>query len=348
MITIGLDVGNGSIGMAVAVPEGTVVSNTYPSVFAAYSGTTGVPMPGRTTVMPADVFTFENRDYVLGYESIQLASATPIGAFDREDRLYRREFQTLTKLALLDAATMATNDDIIEVNLVLGAPVEDFTPDKIGELKRWFTQPVVGAKNGRQIVVRLRDVEVISQPAAVLMDAYLNDQGYVADEAIAHGRVLVIDSGSGTLDLTDFEELKILRQFSDPVGMNDVYRTLMEVIQAAEPKARVNLYDLEHQLRRQDHSPHTVYQFGRFHMDLTDARTRAMNDTWEHMVDAISTRFPDRLVFSRVLLAGGAGDAFRSYFQSWMPAIEAVSEPQLAVARGLCKYGVLLWAEVPA
>lgn len=79
--------------------EGTVVSNMCSSVFAAHSGAAGVPR--RTTVAPADVFTFGNRDYVLGYKPIQLA------------------------------------------------------------------------------------VEAISQPVAVLMDAYLDDQRYVADEGIA-------------------------------------------------------------------------------------------------------------------------------------------------------------------
>lgn len=346
MITIGLDVGNGSIGIAAAQPDGTVVKKTYPSVFAEHREQTSVRMPGKESLVPESVFTLDHRDYVLGYASIQAASASPIGAFDRERRIHRREFQVLTQLALLDAITMVTDGGVVEAQLVLGTPVEDFHVATIQELKRWFAEPLVGARNGRQVVIRLQNIEVISQPAAVLMDTYLDERGYVADGEIAQGRVLVIDSGSGTLDLTDFEALKILRQFSEPVGIHDVYRQLMEVIQAEEPKARVNLYDMENQLRRQDPTGKLTYQFGRFHLDLTDAHKRAMNRVWEQMVDALTTRFPDRLIFSRVLLAGGSGDAFRSYFQSWMPTLEVVPEPQLAVARGLCKYGVLLWAEV--
>lgn len=64
-----------------------------------------------------NVFSFNGKDYVLGYSTVQALAATPISAYGREDRVSRRDFQILTKLAFIDAATRDGSPDVIEVEL---------------------------------------------------------------------------------------------------------------------------------------------------------------------------------------------------------------------------------------
>lgn len=344
MKVIGLDVGNGSIAMYIRSEDGVVVTDTYSSVYGAYYRDTQDVSLNQTKVSKGaraktvDVFTFEKRDYVLGYENVDAIGSTPISAYDREQRIGRREFQTLSKLALLDAATKDGNTGIIEVVLGFGTPAEDYRDEIIAELKRWFGEPVVGSKNGQQVVVMVKYLEIVSQPIAVLMDAYLDNDGFNTDESLQESDVLVIDSGSGTLDMSEFHGTTLMKQVSEPVGMNDVYAYVIREIEKKEPKARVDAYDLESQLRLQDGQPEFKYKYGRLSIDVTDMRKMGMDFTWERMVGAVTRRFPDRLKFHRVLLAGGTGEAFQSYFKDWMSNIELLEDPQLAISRGLGKY----------
>jgi len=346
MKVIGLDVGNGSIAMYIRGEDGTVVTDTYSSVYGTYYRDTQnvslnqakKPKDGEQA-KAADVFTFEKRDYVLGYENVGAIGSTPISAYDREERIGRREFQTLSKLALLDAATKDGSTGIIEVVLGFGTPAEDYRDRIIGELKRWFAEPIVGLKNGQQVVVMVKYLEIVSQPIAVLMDAYyLDNEGISTDESLQESDVLVIDSGSGTLDMSEFHGTTLMKQVSEPVGMNDVYAYVIREIEKKEPKARVDAYDLESQLRLQDGQTEFKYEYGRLSIDVTDMLKMGMDLTWERMVGAVTRRFPDRLKFHRVLLAGGTGEAFESYYTAWMSNIELLEDPQLAISRGLGKY----------
>ncbi|MHB1681251.1 MAG: ParM/StbA family protein [Bacilli bacterium] len=345
MKTIGLDVGNGSVGFAVSGKGSEMTTSTYPSVYASYAPSESVRIANVHDHQPT-IFLFDKREYVLGYEDVLNSGDVPISAYDRDERIHRREFQTLTKLALLDAATKDGAAGVIEVKLQLGVPVEDYRKEKVDLIKKWFTEPIVGAKNGEQVVVMVKDIDVISQPTAVLMDQYLDDEGFVSDERLEHARVLVVDSGSGTLDMTEFDHMRITQQFSEPIGINDVYARIMQGIQQLSPKTRVHVYDLEHQLRSQDTKSEITYTFGRFTVPVTELRDRAMNEIWERLIGSITSRFPDRLRFDRIFVAGGTADAFRTYFQSWDAAAKLVPEPQLAVARGLYKYAVVQVATV--
>ena len=336
---VGLDVGNGSVAFAVRSDDGKTRLDTYPSVFGlANAHAQDFRQEKRK---PLDLFHLEGRDYLLGYESVKAGGAAPISAYDRDQRMVRKEFQTLTKLALLDAVTTSGQTGVIEVILCIGTPAEDFREEIIEAYRTWFKAPVVGAKNDQQVVVMVKQVEVVSQPIAVLMDAYYDAQGYVADEELEQQTVLVVDAGSGTLDLSEFDRLLLTRQISEPIGINDVYQPIIDEIERAYPKVRVDAFDLEHQLRTQDGQTTFVYRYGPLSIDISAWRDRAVEHVWERMVGMLSRRFPDRRRFHRVLLAGGTGQALATLFQEWMPEVQLRPDAQLAIAKGLLKYAIV-------
>lgn len=341
---IGLDVGNGSIGMGVRNKD-AVLYATMPSVYGRVDNAQQVlSVSGKPKQQP-DVFSLGAETFVLGYDNVRAIHSTPIGAYDREQRFESAQFETLSKLALLDAATRNGQTGVLEVDLVFGTPAEDYTPRTRDIVQQWFATPVTGAKNGQHVVVMVQRIEVTPQPFAVFIDAYVTDDGFVDKEEMESEDILVIDSGSGTLDLSEIHRLELSKQSSIPAGLNDVYQRILDLVQRREPKVYATTYDLEHQLRAQDGASQVVFEYGRVKMDITKFKEQAMQHVWDRMQQGIQHRYPDRSMFKRVLLAGGSGDAFRDYFVKWMPGIEVMPAPQLSVARGLMKYGILQFGD---
>ncbi|KPV45654.1 hypothetical protein [Alicyclobacillus ferrooxydans] len=347
MKSIGLDVGNGTTCLVARREDGSVSRRMFASTYGLYDKekektAIGTPKDRASGGSRANVFTLHGREYVIGYQDVQAVGSTPMSTYGREERVHLGAYQTMTRLALLDAATMDGETGVIEVALGFGLPNEDYREEKLAEFTKWFQEPVTGAKNGEQVVVMVKQLELLSQPIAVLVDAYFDDEGYVQDESIESENILVIDSGSGTLDMTEFRGMKLQKQASEAIGMNDVYQRVIEEIEKRQPKVRADAYNLEYQIRSQDGQQELVYQHGTLSIPITDLYVNAMNDIWMDMVGRVERRYPDRMRFNRVLLAGGTGDAFAQRFAQWMPHIQKTTEPQLAIARGLCKYVVSL------
>lgn len=347
MKSIGLDVGNGTTCIVVRREDGAISRKMYASTYGRYDKEKEKTAIGTVKNQSGgergpNVFALKGREYIIGYQDVQAVGSTPLSTYGREERVHLNAYQTMTRLALLDAATMDGETGVIEVALGFGVPNEDFREEKLGEFAKWFKEPITGAKNGEQVVVMVNQFEFLSQPIAVLVDAYYDDEGYVQDESIEVENILVIDSGSGTLDMTEFRGLKLQKQASEALGMNDVYQRVIESIEKREPKVRADAYNLEHQIRGQEGRQDMVYRHGTLTIPITDLYDEAMNDIWIDMVGRIERRYPDRMRFNRVLLAGGTGDAFAERFAQWMPQIQKPAEPQLAIARGLCKYVISL------
>jgi len=338
--TIGLDVGNGSTCMFVRSEDGQVQSKMYASTFGVYDPEKQktVGHSNRAESVAPDVFLWNGRSYVLGFANVLACSSTPVSTYAREERTRLSSFETLTKLALLDAATMDGATGVIEVTLGFGVPNEDYRAHKVQELEKWFDEPITGSKNGNQVVVLVKHVEIQSQPIAVLMDAYYDEHGEVRDECLSTEEVLVIDAGSGTLDMTEFRAFKLHALVSEAVGMNDMYRTVMADIRHREPKVRIDAFELEHQLRGQEGHSEMHYTYGNVTTPVTKVYQQSMDDLWVNIVGRIEQLFPDWTRFHRVLLAGGTGEALLDRFVAWMPRIQKTEEPQMAIARGLCKY----------
>jgi len=343
MKSIGLDVGNGTTCIIVRGEDGTISRKMYASTYGIYEKDKEKAAIARTSDRYGDesqsnVFAINGREYVIGYQDVQAVGSTPVSTYGREERVHLSAYQTMTRLALLDAATTDGQAGVIEVTLGFGVPNEDYREEKLAEFEKWFKEPITGTKNGEQVVIMVNQVEFLSQPIAVLVDAYYDGEGYVQDEAIEVENILVIDSGSGTLDMTEFRGMKLQKQVSEAIGMNDVYQRVIEAIEKREPKIRTDAYNLEHQIRDQDGKREMMYRHGTSSIPISGLYNDAMNDIWTEMVGRIERRYPDRMRFNRVLLAGGTGDAFAERFVRWMPQIQITEEPQLAIARGLCKY----------
>ena len=341
MRMIGLDVGNGSTCEAVRIEDGRLGVKEFPSTFGVFERSKATKAIGseRNTMAPVDVYGFEGREYVLSYRQIVEAGSTPINTYGRENRVELPSYQLLTKLSLLDTATtLWTGSGAIEIGLALGVPNEDYRTSVLNPMRDWFKEPIVGTKNGKQVIVMVKRIEFLSQPLAVVVDALYDKNGVVVDAKLERENILVIDSGAGTLDLTELRGMKVQSKVSEAIGMNDVYKAIIDDIRDRDPKVRVDAYDLEFQLRSHAPGEALVYKYGATKIPIDEIYQQAKRDVGAAMIGYIERHFPDRTRFDRILLAGGTGDAFSDLFTAWHPQIVKSDKPQLAIARGLCKY----------
>jgi plasmid segregation protein ParM len=342
VLKIGLDVGNGSIvsalkdQMAEAIRVNTLAS-TYGVVDQSITSVVGTQNSHPT-------YKINGVDYALGYDAVSAYHATPMDSYSRDGRYENEAFRLMNYLSLVAAATDRRAGGVVEVSLELGVPAEHFRKDTVAMLKSWFRAPIVAEKNGVPVVIVVKKVEVVSQPIAVFLDAYHSDDGRVNDAKLAAENVLIVDGGSGTLDLAHLKSGGVVRQVSEAVGMNDVYTRLLVEIRKTDPSMRISPVELEAQLRAQAGTTLKNVRYGRFTVDVTKTLHAVSGEVWDGMKNAMTRNFPAMDEFERVLLAGGVAAAFETQFKAWNGYVTIVPEPQQAIARGLCKH--LIAAEV--
>ncbi len=175
----------------------------------------------------------------------------------------------------------------------------------------------------------IRKKEVISQPIAVFLDAYYDDHGGVRNEKLIDQDVLIIDGGSGTLDLAHLRGGAVVKQSSEAVGINDVYARIVDEIRKSQPTFRISPVELEAQLRSQDAQATKIVQYGRYTVDVTKMLQLATEEVWTRTKNAIQRQFPAVDQFERIFLAGGsAGGAFVNQFRAWNSFVTVVDHPQ--------------------
>ena len=342
MLKIGLDVGNGSIVMA--VNDGNAMKTRVLASTFGVADREVISVVGGNN--PYQAYKLSNgTTYALGYEAVKSYHADFLDSYSRDNRYESESFKLMNHLALLEATTMMTKSKVIEVELELGVPAEYFRKDTVNTLRSWFASPLAAEVNGETVVLMVRKTEVISQPIAVFLDAYYADDGLVRDEKLISQDVLIIDGGSGTLDLAHLRGGAVVKQSSEAVGINDVYAKVISEIRKLHPTFRIDPIRLEAQLRAQDAQATKIVAGGHFSVDVTKMLQTATEEVWTRTKNAIQRQFPAVDQFERILLAGGsAGGAFENHFRSWNPFVTVVDRPQESIARGLCKH--LMAAEV--
>lgn len=342
MLKIGLDVGNGSIVSATKdTPGEKLQTRTLASTYGVVDSSI-TSVVGAQNSHPA--YTLNGTSYALGYDAVTAYHATPLDSYSRDGRYENEAFRLMNYLALVAATTDRRVGGVVEVALELGVPAEHFRKDTVGVLKSWFRAPIVAEKNGVPVVIVVKKVEVVSQPIAVFLDAYHDENGRVKDAKLASENVLVVDGGSGTLDLAHLKAGGVVKQVSEAVGMNDLYTRVIAEIRKTEPSLRISPVELESQLRAQADATVKNIKYGRFTVDVTKTLHEVTGEVWDGMKNAMTRNFPAMNEFERVLLAGGVAAAFESHFRVWNDYVTIVPEPQEAIARGLCKH--LVAAEV--
>ncbi len=138
MLKIGMDVGNGSVELAVNIGEEVktrVLASTFgtvdPSVVSVASGNN-----------PHPAYKLDGTTYALGYDAVKSYHADFLDSYSRDNRYESESYKLMNHLALVESASMAQKNKVTEVELELGVPADYFRKDTVNTLKSWFASPI--------------------------------------------------------------------------------------------------------------------------------------------------------------------------------------------------------------
>jgi plasmid segregation protein ParM len=284
---------------------------------------------------PAMAFITEEGDRFVG-ELALLQSRVQWTLLDRsrvEDPSAR--LLLLAALSELVGKGLATR----EFRVVTGLPVNWYVDrDKIAA--QWTGRHVLRRVNGDQTVHRLSiaDVLVLPQPFGSLFDLLLSDEGQIADEDLARGRLGVIDIGTFTTDYVLVDALRYIEKGSGTIA------SAMSQACALVGRSLLDTYHLElrmHDVDRAIRRGHvTIYGEER---DIEWLVSPVLDAISAEILAQAATLWGDGRDLDAILVTGGGALVLGERIQHRYRHARTLPDPALANVRGFLKYGCRKW-----
>ena len=245
------------------------------------------------------------------------------------------------RLLFLAALSEWAEQGVREFQVVTGLPVKWYADrDKlVGQLKgRHFVQ----RENGQRAVHRfaVRDVLVVPQPFGSLFDTILGEEGQIVDEALARGRLGVIDVGTFTTDYVLVDGLRYVERGSGSIatGMSKAYELI--------GRSLLDSFGLDLRM-------HQVDQAVRRGQVTIFGEVREIDWITEPVFDAIAaevlaqagTLWGDGRDLAAILVTGGGAIALGERIREHYRHASILDDAAMANVKGFRKYGQRRWQE---
>lgn len=223
--------------------------------------------------------------------------------FTGDNRYFTIEY----KVALLTAIALnSPEEDFIDTIVMIGTPITRHhrLASKISEYYTGMQETIV--VDGREVTVRINDLHVFIEGAYPLLTG-------------EEGRVITIDMGAGTINVTEFVDGSPEKYTTYPDAMYKMYEevaTYLNVTKGGDFKPT----DIEPILNRK------TISINQEKVDITDIRPIIASHIGE-MVSLISNTFSVGRADSIYLMGGGAMDTY-NYWKKLLPTAELVEDSQ--------------------
>jgi plasmid segregation protein ParM len=243
--------------------------------------------------------------------------------------------------AILGISNLIGDDEII----ISGLPVSHYTKYRqaiqelfLGSSSKNHNYDVTIDNKSSKGNVKFVDGKFIPQPFGVLLDRVLDEEGQIADRALANKTIAIIDIGFGTTDIYVANALRPIDRmsFSLPRAMSNAYRLIGDKI---EEKFGVSL---------QLHNVEGIAREGAFKskgetFPIDKLVQWAYKNFALQLVGEINNKWGDSInEIDEIILAGGGGLALSEWilpeFEDYA-VINLAEDTQWAVVNGYSKWG---------
>ena len=219
-----------------------------------------------------------------------------------------RYFEEYYKLCLLTAIALSTEEDFIEVNLVIGLPQKKH---------KLFSEKIKNhiMKLGQQ------QIKVDDKFCTIrINNCLVFIEGAYPIKSQEESNVLVIDNGAGTINVTQWEELGITTSASYNEGMNKMYADITSYLNTNKEGADFKPSEIEKIINKKS------VIIDNKQTDIIDIRPIIEN----HIMETASFIKNDFKVknASEIYLIGGGGADTITYWQKQFPVIKLVENSQ--------------------
>lgn len=340
-IVFGIDHGNNHVK---AISSFTEKPLLYPSYFSRPSDLGDVE---EDLLNPQNAYnlhrfishTYKDEVYVWG-EDIGKAKQF-MTTNGKEGRYKQKPYLLLSEFIMAHLVKGADTNLFPNVTVVTGCPTREKGHAVEGDLIKAFEGAHVVSIDGEDKILTVKDVFVMPQPLGTILDLYLDDEGYVADESYEKKYVGVIDIGGGTVDIDGVKGLKRQKDDMDTFGPGviDTYQRIANFIVEADPYSGATRSKVEQQLAAGSEG----YKISeRSTIDIKEIKERVFRELAENLVNQVQSRWSTFTRFDEILLTGGGAaiphiaEAFRTLDKD----ITIIRDSQFANAKGFYKYGL--------
>lgn len=309
---IGIDLGNGLINVRSVYDDGTPYKLTMPNAFVRKED---LGLGDAVKNLKLDFYGIEGIVYGWGKEIMNLS---PVHSSAGYMNRYRAEpYKIMTKIVLAkvyDDLNISADDDVL---IVTGVPSDETGTESEKEIQEAFMGVHDVTVNGKNLLFKVVNVEVMAQPVATVMSRYLNEYGLVGDKRYEEMKVAVIDIGGGTTDLDIVHNMRRLNNYqSVKHGFNRIYDKIRAEIAKKYPTSRPTNFTLLRLLIQGENEEGKFLYKPSMRLepvDFTDALDKGIYDLVVDIHGTITAYWVDQTDIDELLLVGGSAELFEEY-----------------------------------
>jgi plasmid segregation protein ParM len=223
--------------------------------------------------------------------------------------------------------------------IVTGLPVKWYT-DRAKIIEQWQGKHIAQRVNGQKLVQRFSvdDVLVVPQPFGSLFDTILGAEGQIVDEALARGRLGVIDVGTYTTDYVLVDGLRYVERGSGSIstGMSKGYQLLARSLLDTFG-LDLRMHDVDKAVRE---SKVTIFGEDRRIDWLADPVFDALA---QEILAHAATLWGDGRDLKAILVTGGGAIALGERICARYAHARVLDDAPMANVRGFFKYALRKW-----
>ncbi len=294
--TVAMDIGNGFTKLTSC---GDIVS-THPSIYAE--------SPLQFTGNHFGLSINGSKYHTFGKEALFNQNAKQVVANFDKSKYETEAYEALTIGILFNEFGDVTID-----RLVLGLPnSETRFADSLKRMAKTYTI----IKDNTEYTLTINRIIVLPQP----IGTYLNNK--------TNERLLIIDGGFGTVDITEISGGEVLRSWSTQFGMRDLYKRILAKIDSEMSGHGLNVFTTGLAMVNGFSYGGEKIKLSQFEAEKAD-HLKAVLDSVLELVDTINT-------YEKIIFTGGFAEAYKDQLPK-AKNITIVENPQIANVIGFYK-----------
>ncbi|NGY84897.1 ParM/StbA family protein [Bacillus megaterium] len=269
----------------------------------------------------------DTRDIYIGNDAFESGYLVE-NAIGEED--IKRYDSTEYKELLLGFMGKDLKQDTVIQLLILGLPVKHFKAKREELQESYGNKKFMVTAKGKQIVIEVKKCIVIPQPLGTYM--YLESS---KDFDTKTSKTLVIDGGSGTLDVTEMKGQEVLSTDGSNLGMNEPYEAIAVVLESKYNGLEINV----------NHVPDILLNGLRFagsNIQVNDMKeiVAILDMHFKRVVNRVISKYKSFNKFDNVVWTGGMALSHSNRINAMnQPNFMILKDGQTANVKGYYEFG---------
>lgn len=247
------------------------------------------------------------------------------------NRYTLESFKRLVDFSLAEL-TSYEEETNIEVRLVTGVPSNEVKmKSKYDAFKDYLKGTHVVMRNGTELVINVKEVQVIEQPLGTLLNVYLNDKLQV-HKTFKNGLIVVIDFGSGTTIIDIYKNMKRVGGSTTNEGMIQFHESIAESL-SNELSMNVHAQYIEQGIKNKTF----IAEFGNQAINFKSHFDNAIRRKVENTIQEYEKEITEETLVNNFIVTGGGGLIIGDQFKKHKPDFTIVENPQNSTVNGYFK-----------